>query len=243
MRMGRAINPGLPRVFRAASVTTFPQPAEVVAYWPLEETSGLHYDATGHGHNLTRYGSPGYADDGKIARCLNSDGDVADYLNTTDVTDFIHAGSFSVQAWAKWAFIDTARSIAALWTASGVLRGWNMRIHTDSKIAFGVTSDGSTIIWAIADAVANADQWYHVVGICDTDNNKVLVYVNSVLQAIQPAFAGTLAPNATPLQIAAIPGASSARGRIDEVCVWDCALTLAEVQTLYNAGNGLPYPS
>ena len=87
----------------------------------------------------------------------------------------------------------------------------------------------------------NDGQWHHVAGVYDGAN--MFLYVDGTLDVSQPAT-GSIAQNSAPLRIGA--NASDGEdgtgyyfnGLIDEVSIYNRALTASEIQAIYTAGSG-----
>lgn len=118
----------------------------------------------------------------------------------------------------------------------GVGGGVAARAYNSSGSYVEVDSDPS---WE----VPSANTWYHAVFVADGTN--LTVYVNGVQRA-QSAFAYDISYGADATLI--IGGRDSANGwafngRLDEIGMWNRALTTDEITALYNSGSGLPYSS
>jgi hypothetical protein len=78
------------------------------------------------------------------------------------------------------------------------------------------------------------NQWYHLVGVIDDTNDRALLYVNGVLEHDMP--------ETTPMEeetgavwIGWSPTNAGVDGLIDEVAIWDRALSATEIAGLYPA--------
>jgi len=81
------------------------------------------------------------------------------------------------------------------------------------------------------------DTWYHFVA--TYDGSELNVYVNGVLKATKTR---TLNTAVSKLTIGARnDNTKKYKGGIDEVGIWNRALTVDEISLLYNDGNGLSY--
>jgi hypothetical protein len=91
--------------------------------------------------------------------------------------------------------------------------------------------------------VQSANTWYHAVFVADGTN--LTIYVNGVQRA-QQSFPYSIDYGSDAVLI--IGGRDAANGwtmngRLDEIGVWNRALTTDEITALYNSGSGLPYSS
>ena len=157
----------------------------------------------------------------------------ADLNGTTSKIDLnrtLHsttAGSMS--CWVKW---DTLAIISRPITDGAGYIFFDL--NGTNKITFEIYYFGA---YSIASSfTATVGTWYNLVGTWDgTDTN---FYIDG-------AFIGTVAipgPQALDLlTLGSTPG-YFLDGIVDEVGIWDAALTAGEVTTLYNGGDGLTYP-
>ncbi len=72
--------------------------------------------------------------------------------------------------------------------------------------------------------------WYHYAGVLD--GNTLRVYINGVLQSTSTTSSTMGSSAGTDLVIG-----GNYSGKIDEVSVWNTALTTSQIQTAYNYGN------
>ena len=79
--------------------------------------------------------------------------------------------------------------------------------------------------------------WHHIVA-TTTNGGGVFVYVNGVLEVSNAGANANIASTTTELWVGNNPNAASRMwdGRIDDIGLWDRALSLSEVQEIYNAG-------
>ncbi len=116
------------------------------------------------------------------------------------------------------------------------LGGYQLKNLGNTKFNFKINANG-TIYALSADNTFNLSQWYHVV--CTYDNSKMKMYIDGVLQSHTTSVTGDIQYNANDLTI----GNSSNLNRacnalIDDVRIYDRALSASEVSTIYNSGTG-----
>jgi hypothetical protein len=96
--------------------------------------------------------------------------------------------------------------------------------------------------------IASASAWHMIT--CTADGSVIKIYVDGALETLQEG--GT--SGSFPYDLAWTTGEIQFRigyrdaddlymvGKIDDVTVWDRALSAAEITSLYNSGDGLAYP-
>jgi hypothetical protein len=84
-------------------------------------------------------------------------------------------------------------------------------------------------------------QWYHIVGTVSSSTSTCRYYINGTLIS-EDTFTGL--GFFSEIQLGAYDARSlpTFNGQLDEVGIWNRALTGSEVAELYNGGIGLTYP-
>jgi hypothetical protein len=78
----------------------------------------------------------------------------------------------------------------------------------------------------------NPGQWYHLAFVYDANAQTQAIYVNGVLDVIQSGHAPLTAD--TPLRIGGYAGGNGLNGKIDEMSIWNSALSVTEVNNIMN---------
>ncbi|MBI4430393.1 MAG: right-handed parallel beta-helix repeat-containing protein, partial [Candidatus Omnitrophica bacterium] len=144
--------------------------------------------------------------------------------------------------------VDAAEGLTTMTVSAWVNRtGPGTRIVAKADV-FALSVDSSVYEFAVNAGgwgkaasfdVPRLNQWQHVVGVYD--GTQLLLYVDGVFQRSVP-HSGTTLTNTNPLVIGAwVPtGFQGWNGMIDEVGIWNRALSATEVQTLFAKGGGAP---
>ncbi len=197
-------------------------------------------DSSGNGYNGTLAGGP-VPVLGKVGQALKFNGS-ADYITAGGSSlNSLPNNSLSVAAWFKHSTAspggvdDYIIDKAAIGAASYGL----YLDKTTTKVGF-LTYDGTFDVVLSNSGGYNDDAWHHAVGVWDGTNDTI--YVDGVLQSGSTA-AGAATLDSTALFIGAYsdngsPFAGSYwDGSIDDVRVYNRALSATEVLKLYNAGK------
>lgn len=201
----------------------------LVSYYKLDESSGNATDA--HGSNtLTDNNTVGTAS-GKISTARDFERSNDEYLYNSSPSG-VNLQTVSVSAWVNVeSFVDYGGIVSNFPT------GWYLH-----------TMAGSTRFeWYIQDSVKvqstghSTATWYHLVGVMDGATDTLTLYVNGSSVGTN-TFAGTMTYSTPHLQIGNTRFLGTFDGLIDEVGIWNVALTGADVTALYNSGSGLAYP-
>ena len=225
---------GIP-VVKATDVTWIPR-SGLKSFFRLDERPGLQslWDATAHGHGAAVYGAR-VGEDGLARRALALNGS-GDYVDLAYASSISGSGDFSVSAWIK----TTAASGYALCQrspdASGYSGGYYLGI-SGGKAFFQIYS------WYYADnrsTIAtnnvNDGNWHHLVGVRQ-GNQQIRIYVDGVLAGTGSAFSyGMDGGTRTYIGANKRDNASFFGGLIDEVGIWDRALSSTEIELMATQG-------
>lgn len=206
-----------------------------VAYWPFNETSGQTASDFAGGFDGTYGGFPtngavgprpptyvGF-DSANTAYTFNG---ANAYIQAPDALDVNH-NAFTISVWI---LVNTWNKD---WQAI-VTKGDNSwRLHRNSNtdfIGFGTTGLGNQDLAGTRSV--NDGQWHHVVAVYD--GAKKSIYIDGTLDA-SVATTGTVSANNYPVRIGENAQATGRYfdGRIDEVALFNRALSEAEITGLY----------
>ena len=185
-------------------------------------------------NNGTVYGAT--YDPSPMGWALSFDGD--DYVDCGDKTDFEFSGDFSVEVWVKHN-ASTSQVYVSKWTGSGDPSQWWLGFFGgNAKAGFGVYdgATGADLVWGTNIADGN---WHHVVGV--RSGTDIYIYQDSVqIGSATRSNIGTAGENDASLTIGSfgegnwpIGSRWPFNGLIDEVAVYDRALTAEEVLDHY----------
>lgn len=214
------------------STTCVNAPADVVNWWPLGEASGpTAADIRGTADNGTHVGGP-TPTAGKVQGALQFDG-LDDQVDIADATEVNFAsGDFTIDAWIR---TSAAAGTAALVDKidAGTTTGYALILQ--NGILGLELADGTSTTYLSGSFVADNNWHLAAVSVDRTLANGIKFYVDGV-----PAATGnpTLHPGSLTTASTLVFGARSASGAnryaglLDEVEMFDRALTHAEVMSL-----------
>lgn len=215
----------------SANLTT-----DLISYYDFE---GNAEDKVGS-NNGTVFGATNGINYGKINKGYNFDGS-NDYINLGTSDEFNFTDSFSISAWAYPKNINSEGAIVARYNYDNEERQYYLKFQNDMAI-FALSMAGTNVTTKfLISSTVNTNQWYHLVGIYDKENEVAKLYLNSVLVDSAP-ITNNLSGFNQPVGIGRLidtPVAAFYEGYIDEVGFWNRALTPTEVSNLYNSGDGL----
>ena len=215
-------------------------PFDAVAHWKLDEGSGIiaHDSAPGglHDGTLSSNARPIWQG-GKIDRSLFFNGS-GSYVNCGNASVFDLADQITVAAWVNIA------TVPVYW-AGIVTKGdsaWRLsNFENQRRFHFAVTSPAMGENWIDGDTEVTAGQWHYVCG--TYDGVDIRLYVDGVEEPNSPiTYTGGITTSASEVWIGGnseIPERGF-YGLIDEVAIWDRALSYEQILWLYKDGIGNP---
>src|SRR3989338_773932 len=213
----------------AATISRPTQSLGLVGYWSFDVGKGgaKAVDMSGRGNNgtLTNMNTTAAWVGGKIGQALSFDG-VNDSVVIGDVELVTTQATFSL--WAKFNVVS-----GTVLSKYGSVKAYRLFI-TGDEIRFGLNTDVNNDTTA-ANIVANT--WYHIVGVFNGASSPKLqdIYINGAKQVMT----GATIPNSIDDVTAQIKigeqdnAAQQVNGLIDEVRVYNRALSAEEVKRLY----------
>jgi prepilin-type N-terminal cleavage/methylation domain-containing protein len=226
------------------SYFTGPGPgAGLVAYWKFDESSGSSaLDSSGTDNTGTMYTAASTAgdlhtDSGKLLRGASFDGTDDYILISNSANQVIPAGNaaFSISLWFNPDTVTTTNIKSLMVNESYAVSGFRFGIgeSTPVKLQFWSTESGGSISLTSATTI-NTGTWYHAV-MAYTGSSATL-YINGAAESTDSS--GVIVSNTNIVYIAmAIGGKQYFDGLIDDVRIYNRALSAAEVAALYNASR------
>jgi hypothetical protein len=206
-----------------------------VGYWRLGESSGsVAVDQTG-AHNGTYVNAPVLGQPGALANDTNTavkfDG-VSSHVSLGDTLDFPNTAAFSLETWVNPSLLDgTVRRVISKDNSSdGFLLG-----VSSSTTAF-VRYAGGSFDQTPNAGVLPTGVWSHIVA--TYDGATMRVFINGV-QVSSLASSRLLSNNTNSLTFAdRASGGRAFNGVLDEVAIYNVALSPAQIQAHFTAGHG-----
>lgn len=215
-------------------------PSGLVSWWRGEGTgSDAAGPNTGALINAVAF-SPG-----RVGQSFDLDGSSA-HVRIPDSPSLHFTNAISIEGWIYPTAVGGAyHDIFTKWDIFTGLdqRSYGTGIIPNGTFAFTLCPDGTTTTIVIQSTnVIPVNQWTHFV---DTyDGSKIRIYLNGALQ-VEAAYNSGIFPGSGAVGIGASVGGGSPgqflspfQGKIDEVSVYNRALTDVEIQAIYNAGSG-----
>ncbi len=217
----------------------------LVGYWALD---GNGNDASIFGNDGTFVNSPEVVlgdPNVVLGQALHLDG--TNYVSIDNAPVFDIPGPITLSAWIKVDVFDTD------WQTFFCRGDWSWRMARSGgdsadpeEVAFHMSGPSDYGPYGVKDVVDG--QWHHILGHWPGDGTPATLYVDGAVDAATGNLTGSI-------QSAAQAGADDPvtigcqinygtvqrqwKGYVDEVAIWNRALTAGEIAALYNSGNAV----
>lgn len=211
-----------------AQLPTNVSPVGLVAWYGL---NGNVNDASINGNHCTNYGATLTTDRNGNANSAYAFDGVSNYLErTTPSFTFSQTGNFSFSIWVKKASANTGIMLMSGTGTTGVFI-WLLQGNNTGTSYFGTNMQQSAWIWATSPY--SLSQWEHYVGVYTGSNGQMKFYKNGVFQSSATYTYTTATASAIPLYIGKGISSGNFHGDIDDIGIWNRALTQCEITDLY----------
>lgn len=224
--------------------------ADLIGHWSFDETSeGTASDPVGAEDATWQNGSSTNLTwtTGQIGGAANLGGQTTDsnFFSTGTLSTLSDAGALTISAWINPDGF-TGSTYEGIFTTRGTLSGtaagnqnwglsWengngsNPNPHLDSRTSNGIDSNPASIL--------ASGGWYHVALVWDGVAGTHLQYINGVQSASGSGPIGNISGGEWHIgHDDCCGGSRDFDGQIDDLGVWDHALSATEIQTIYQNG-------
>jgi hypothetical protein len=203
----------------------------LVGYWSFDEGAGTTaYDASGKGNNGTIYGAKWT--NGKFGQALSFDG-VDDYVETQSQT---LSTPLTIVAWIFYSIKSNINTIAANSTGGSSQNGFRFFVNSynteDRKLKIEVGNGAFGLSLASAAGAVTPNAWHYAAAVINGPNSKLFLDGIEVASGSLPSFTQTNYVDVGRM----LTSGFYFKGSIDEVRIYNRALSEEEIRYLYNRG-------
>ena len=225
-----------------AQVPSYVPANGLVGWWPF---NGNANDESGYGNNGTVNGASLTSDrNGVVNQAYSFDG-YNDFISIND-NQTLNVSNVTVSAWYNAVDYGSAQQgfqghIVSKRESSGWGTSFQLALENSTPnhtIWATYTIAGNGWAYYSSNSVLTSQNWIHVT--YTHDNTSAKIFINGIL-VNTTLISGGLQTNNLPLWFGARPnaGENSAffNGKLDDIGIWNRALTDCEIQNLYNSSN------
>ncbi len=214
-----------------------------VGEWWLDESSGTIEDHSDQNNDGTAYGTVTYGEQGKVWTALKFDGS-SGYVSVPDSPELRLAAPFTMALWVK---VNAGASdwVRLAGKGNSTSRNYGLWLDTDGTILFQIYSAGGNGSCQTTVTVNDGD-WHHVVGVYDDDSTTtppaptMKVYIDKAVSA-STSYSQTPYISSDPFQMAYAGFHAYLNGWLDEVNLFNRALSPVDITDLYNQASLVAY--
>lgn len=161
---------------------------------------------------------------------LDLPGTGTDYVEVPDHDDLRLTDAITLLGWVKKD--EPGQGLDIVGKDDGARRDYNIHVpganNSGKTYLSGTTAAGSTVI--------TDGQWHHVAG--TWDGSEIKLYIDGVEEGTA-AFAGPISTSDVPVKIGFRGSGSPLRAVVDEIAIFNRALTKDEINDIINTGLGV----
>ena len=211
----------------------------LVGYWAFE--NNVANDLSGNGNNGTLVASPSFTT-GIAGNAISLNGS-SQFVTLTDTTG-LKPTNITVSAWYQSAAPVSANpQIIFDHQATTPFYGYQLGVSATGQAFFSVKGTGA-MATATGSTIMVANQWYHIVG--TYNGTTTTVYVNGLSDGTSVANTGNIdyTVSVTPTIGCRVGGGSAfVNGQIDELQIYNTALTVSQIGALNTSNRCFPFPA
>lgn len=216
----------------------------LVGVWLFDEGSGNSAkDSSGKGHDGELVGKATYDKNGKYGSAITCDGTEA-YVKVPDHADFVFKGDFTLCCWFLNDGVPPADNSGIITKGyhttsanGGDAKPWYLVYFMKGGPVDMFLRDTNAInSRAVGKTPVNDGKWHHVIG--SREGNKVKIYIDGVEDGSADAVDANYGGNSLPL-VFMVHFDRWIKGLIDEVAIFNKALSAKEIGTVMNGLKGV----
>lgn len=215
----------------SASVCFAADSGNLVAHYKFD---GDYKDSSGNGNDGTDVGDVTFADDGVFGKSAVFNGG---FLNVQSTPALNLGSKFTISVWVKVdpSMKDGNKSGPIVSKRNDGYQAYTQGTHGAGFHGFFTGGERSVVPGGFED-FGLAEDWSFLV--FSFDGQALYLYHNGVLKATKPCKAGdSLKPSEDNMRIGTGQYSAMFKGKMDDLRIYDNALSFAEIKALYNAAG------
>jgi hypothetical protein len=199
--------------------------------------NGNGLDSSGNGLNLNVVNA-GYGP-GLFGQALSLSGEEGQYADLSADPSAFNLGSsdFTIQLWVNFNTFGSSEQTLIEKFSGGGGPGWTLTTPGGNTIQF--FASGLPTVQAPVSITAGT--WNQII--VERSGNTLSIYLDGSRLVSDTSYVGSIDPSPNPLLIGARDSGDgrnfTVNGSLDEIAIWDRALSTSEIASLWNGGNGM----
>jgi hypothetical protein len=224
--------------------SSYGQQEGLVGYWTFDDQTNLGHDNSKEGNHSATKGNATWTKEGQFAGALSCDGTSWLEVPNSDSVS-IKGDQVSLLVWVNFVEVENFYQHLIIKTTPGVQTAYHISLCRSGYATGGFYFDANTPDRALnmTKEAPKPEVWYHLAGVYD--GKELRIYLDGKLAegAKQEGFdnpvaqSGNLVQVKEPLTIGAdLKGENGCRGLLDDIAVFNRALTEEEVKSAMELG-------
>ena len=222
-------------------------PSGMISYWKFDEKHIMVNFIEGgfidtYGSNLGLIWNQPTLANGIFGSAVNFDG-VNDYVEVADNANLKPINEITLEAWVDLYSFPTTYAFSDIIDKADPGQGYYLVFDRSNRLVFKIVTDGTNGLgWVTPDYTSYIGGFHHLVG--TYDGSKLRLYIDGIeVSSIDKT--GNIVHTTDSLTMGAINEPASRQdffnGTIDEVAIYNRALSAPEISSHYNNGIGRDY--
>jgi hypothetical protein len=214
--------------------------ANPVGIWLFEEGKGdVVSDSSGSGNDGKIVGKAEWVE-GKFGKALSLPGTVGNYVTIPDSPTLNPMKQITMMLWIKpdaTSITNQSRLFSKDLCCDAANREYGIQIINDKTFVL-IIDPGSKNVLGWSKPIISPDKWQHLAGTYDSKTRQAVVYYNGEeITAKVDDAGGDLKDGPTPLLLGYYADTAHwYKGAMDDIAIFDTALSAGEIAKIYKAG-------
>ena len=208
-----------------------------LSWWKMDESSGNATDQVG---SLSAVSTSVTYGAGKLNNCAIYNGSA--YHTVSDASGIKPTSDISFGGWVYITSTSSYQMLLAKGENAGDTRSYELRCFgSTTQMEIQMKVAGNYVVARSTTAIGTGT-WAHVIYTRTGTTHKI--YINGTLETLASSTpqSGSIDYSTDALWFGQRNGGLRFNGKLDEIGIWNVALTQSEVTELYNGGTGISYP-
>jgi hypothetical protein len=209
-------------------------PEGMIVYWKFDEVGSVNTFLDSFGAINASCSNCPDEDNGIVNRARSFNGSNEMIAPNNSVFSWDNNTSFSVEVWIKTTQQGTGNKVFVGKYRGGSNMNWWLGFGNNNKAIFEVKDSNNIIAGLEGKKEINDGDWHHVVGIRNASINVLQLFIDGVKEnEVSTFFTGDFS-GSDPVYIGYFINAYHYNGLLDEVAIYDTALSESQITVHYN---------
>ena len=211
--------------------------SDISGLWHLNDNDSAEDDDSGNSYDLSKEDSPTFLQNAILAGGYNFDGTDDGLYSSSLRGDYTSPGDQTISVWVKIGNSSQTDVAIAGFFRSGYWESYGRGLYYDNGqiCAMGEADNDNSVL---CENLTDTTNWYHVVGVF---SNSGALYINGEQKqtgSLDNSWEYYFGVSVSCGNVSSCEGNNTFNGSIDEVILWERALTASEIRAIYAMQKG-----